>query len=109
MERTRVRTMVFSVCALAALSSCTPHPVAPARTFGKYQGKAVTSAESARSIVETVRLVAETASRDNSFGPYTSVTLAEQEDSLSGVEGTFDSIQPPDDHAESLRSELGDL
>lgn len=89
--------------------SCTPHPVGPARTFEKYQGKAVTTAETALSITETVRLIADAASRGRSFGPYTSVSLSDQEESITGLEGTFASIQPPDGAATRLRDELDQI
>jgi hypothetical protein len=83
-----------------------PHPVGPARTFGKYEGKAVTTAKSALSNVETVRLTSRTASAGNAFGPYTSVVISDAEESLGGVQGTFDSIQPPDERADKVGHEL---
>ncbi len=86
-----------------------PHPVGAARTYGKYQGKAVTTAESALSNVETVRLVARTASAGNAFGPYTSLVVSDAEEGLSGLQGTFDSIQPPDERADALGRELEGL
>lgn len=36
----------------ASMAACVAHPVGPARTFGKYRGKAVTTAKSARSAVQ---------------------------------------------------------
>ena len=45
-----------------ALSGCVSHPVGPARSFESFTAKANTTAESALSAVETVRLVAEAAS-----------------------------------------------
>jgi hypothetical protein len=83
-----------------------PHPVGPARTFGKYEGKAVTTAESALSSVQTVRLVADAATKGNTLGPYTAVLTSEQEDALAGVQGTFNSIQPPTAEADHLRDTL---
>lgn len=103
------RRRIASAAAVAALAACTPHPVGPARTFEAYEGKAVTTAESALSAVETVRLAAAAAARGNGFGPYLSIVVSEQEESLSGVQGTFGSIQPPDQQADDLRSQLGDL
>jgi hypothetical protein len=90
-------------------AGCVAHPVGPARTFGKYEGKAVTTARSALSAVNTVRLAARTGSADHGFGPYLSVLISEQEESVSGVQGTFDSIQPPDGRADDLRDELDGL
>ncbi len=94
---------------VAGLGACTPHPVGPARTFEKYEGKAVTTAESALSSVETVVLAIDTAGRDHAFGPYLSVVVSEQEEALAGVQGTFGSIQPPDERADDLRATLDAL
>jgi hypothetical protein len=90
-------------------AACVAHPVGPARTEGKYEGKAVTTAEGALSAVNTVRIAARTAAKDHAFGPYLSVLISEQEESLSGLQGTFDSIQPPDKQADDLKTELDDL
>ena len=100
-----VLTGVLAVITALAFS-CVPHPVGPARTFAKYESKARSTAEAALSAVETVRLAADTAAEDRAFGPYLSVLVSEQEEALSGVQGTFGSIQPPDDQADVLRSEL---
>jgi hypothetical protein len=81
--------------------------VGAARTYGKYQGKAVTSAKSALSSVETVRLAADSARK--SFGPYTANVVSDQEEEITKVEGTFDSIQPPGDRADELHAELSQL
>lgn len=90
-------------------AACVPHPVGPARTYGKYEGKAVTTAESALSVVETVRLAAETGSKDHGFGPYLSGLISDAEDDASGVQGTFESIQPPSAAGDRLRGELDEL
>jgi hypothetical protein len=94
------------VALVAVAAGCVAHPVGPARTYGKYEGKAVTTAKGALSAVETARLIADSASRGNAFGPYTGIVVSEAEDSASGVQGTFASIQPPDDRAGKLSSEL---
>jgi len=91
----------------SSLAGCVAHPVGPARTYSSYEGKAVASAEAAQSAVATVQLVAATAADGKAFGPYTVVSVSEQEDGLSAVEGTFASIPPPDQHADALRAELG--
>jgi hypothetical protein len=83
-----------------------PHPVGPARTFDKYRGKAVTTAESSQSDVETVLLAADAASRGNAFGSFVTTVVVDAEDGLSGRQGTFDSIQPPDARADELGAEL---
>ena len=91
------------------MAGCTPHPVGPARSFGTFEGKAATTAESALSRVQTVRLAAETAGEGNAFGPYVSVLISDQEDALSGLQGTFGSIQPPDARSDALRTQLNGL
>ena len=97
---------VLAVCGACSLASCVAHPVGPARTYPTYEAKAVTSAEAAQSSVATVQLVASTAAAGKAFGPYTVVSVSEQEEGLSAVEGTFASIQPPDRRADALRDEL---
>jgi hypothetical protein len=97
------------VMVVAASSACVSHPVGPARTFGKYEGKARTTAESALSEVQAARMVARAAARGNAFGPYTGLVLSDAEESLGGLAGTFGSIQPPDDAADQLRDDLGSI
>ena len=97
------------VLLVLGLGACTSHPVGPARTFEDYERKAGTTAESALSAVQTVRLTAETASAGDAFGPYSSIVISDQEDALAGVQGTFGSIQPPSTDADSLREELDQL
>jgi hypothetical protein len=94
---------------MLALVACTPHPVGPARTFASFEGKAATTAESAKSAVETVRLSADAGASDHAFGPFLSISISDQEETLSGIQGTFASIQPPNEQADELRAELDDL
>jgi NTP pyrophosphatase (non-canonical NTP hydrolase) len=105
---TRARRLCCLV-ALVAIGGCVSHPVGPARTFGKYESKARTSARAALSATETARLAAQAGSNDRAFGPYLSVLISEAEEAASAVEGTFASIQPPDERADRMRQELGDL
>jgi len=102
------RVIAFVALTIAS-AGCVSHPVGPARTFDKYEGKATTTAEAALSEVQTAKLVAETATKDRSFGPYTGVVLSDAEEALSGLDGTFGSIQPPDADADAVRDELGGL
>jgi hypothetical protein len=90
-------------------SACVSHPVGPARTFGKYESKARTTAEGALSEVQTARLVAHAATQGNAFGPYTGLVLSDAEESLGGLASTFGSIQPPDERADKVRSDLGSM
>jgi hypothetical protein len=86
-----------------------PHPVGAARTYGKYEGKATTTAEAAVSEARTVVLVSDAASNGNAFGPYTTTVVSDSEEGLSGLQGTFNSIQPPDARAAALGNELNGL
>jgi hypothetical protein len=88
---------------------CIPHPVGATRSYSKYESKARTTAKSALSNVETVRLAAQTATKGNAFGPYLSVLISDAEEAISGVQGTFDSIQPPNEEADKLQQDLDPL
>ena len=102
---------LFGLVAASALTllACVPHAIGPARTFGTYHNKAVATAESALSSVETVRLASEAGSAGNAFAPYLSVLISDQEDALADVQSGFASIQPPDTRSDRLRTELDDL
>ena len=93
---------MLAVTALAMASAC----VAPARTFDDFEGKAVTSAESAASDARTAILTASVAERSRLPGPTTSVIVAEAAVGASSVRDTFASIQPPDAESDALRVEL---
>jgi hypothetical protein len=86
-----------------------PHPVGAARTYGKYEGKATTTAKAAVSEARTIVLVANAASDGDAFGPYTTTVVTDSEEGLSGLQGTFNSIQPPDARAVNLGNELDAL
>jgi hypothetical protein len=88
---------------------CLPHPVGPARTYTSYEAKARTTAESALSHVATVRLAARNAADDRLFGPYFATLVSDAEEALSGLESTFASIQPPNERADAVLDELGEL
>jgi hypothetical protein len=98
-----------AIALLCVTAGCVSHPVGPARTEAKYEGKAVTTADGALSSVNTVRIAARSGARGHAFGPYLSVLISEQEDALAGLQGTFDSIQPPDSRSDDLKTELDDL
>lgn len=88
---------------------CLPHSVGPARTFTAYEDKARTTAEAALSHVTTVRLAAYNAAQGRLFGPYLAVLVSDAEEAISGLEGTFASIQPPDERADEVLDELGEI
>jgi hypothetical protein len=83
--------------------------VGPARTYGTYQGKADTTAKGAESATQTVLLITTAAAGHKTFVPYAAHVLADAEDQLSKLSGTFDSIQPPDHRADQLQQKLDDL
>lgn len=103
-----VGVVLFLVLSLLAWR-LVPHPVGTARTYDKYRGKAVTTADAAHSDVSTVLLVLDATLNGKSFGPYASLVVSDAEGALAGVQGTFGSIQPPDSHADALRTELNAL
>jgi hypothetical protein len=90
-------------------SGCVAHPVGPARTLSKYDGKAATTARSALSVVETVRLVARAAAEGKAIGTYVAVVVSDAEESLDGLSGTFASIQPPVRRADPVREALSGM
>jgi hypothetical protein len=105
-----VVTFVAVVILLVLVATrAVPHPVGPARTFSKYEGKAVTTAEGALSEVRTVALGARAFHDGHAFRPYTATLVSGSEDGVSKLQGTFDSIQPPDARADHLQRELDAL
>jgi hypothetical protein len=101
------RRVALLCVVVAATAGCVAHPVGPARTFDSYSAKASTTLKSTISAVETVRLLADTATDGGLFGPYAAVAVSEQEDTLGGLRGTFMSIQPPpDERSAQLRHEM---
>ena len=99
-----MRPWIAGACLLVVIAC-----VGPARTFDVYEGKAVATAEAARSAVESARIAATVASRDRATGQFASVALSEAEADASSAQGAFDSIQPPDARADRLRDEPGDI
>lgn len=91
---------------LATLTGC----VTPAPTADVYEAKAGLTAQDALSPLETARLTVETSGQAKLPGAYLETVLSESEDAFDGVQGTFDSVQPPDDAAaDALRDELDEL
>jgi len=85
------------------------HPTSPTRTFDDYSLKAKDTAESVLSSVETARLAARVGSEGRAFGPYLSVVLSEADQGVGQAQSTFESIQPPDRHADRVRRQLSRL
>jgi hypothetical protein len=104
----RVVVVVVVVIATVALFVGL-HPISPARTFDAYEHKAKDTAESVRSSVQTARLTARLATRGKLFGPYASVVLSEADQAVGAAQGVFESVQPPDRHADAVRVALDEL
>lgn len=90
-------------------TACVAHPVGPARTSDKYVGKATTTAESAASQLRSLRLAALAGAQGRTFGPYLAVVASDTEEALSGLQGTFASIQPPGKADDEVRQALETL
>ena len=104
-----VRRLVAAAAAVGiALAACV-QPVGPARTSDSYEHKAKHTAETALSAVQTGRLGAQAAKRDDTFAPYLAVLVSEAEDEASSAQTTFDSVQPPNDKSDNLRDNLDPL
>jgi len=103
------RALLLLTAVLAvALAACV-QPVGPARTFDSYEHKARHTAETALSAVQTGRLGAQSARRDDTFAPYLAVLVSDAENTASGAQTTFDSVQPPNGKSDNLRDHLDPL
>jgi hypothetical protein len=90
---------------VVALTAC----VGPARTDSSYEGKAVETAKTVVSAVETARLAARAAARGQATGQYLSIVLGEAEDEAGAAASAFDSIQPPSKRSENLHGRLSEV
>ena len=90
---------------LLLLGACT----GPVRSSGVYASKAGQTAEVVASAVQTADLAVEAAERDRVFGRSLTQLLVEAEEDATSAQGTFDAIQPPDQRADELRSQLDEL
>jgi hypothetical protein len=99
------RLAVAVLAALFLLASC----VAPDRTYEPYEADAVSTAEDAASAAQTALLAVDASTRGNVTQNYLSVVLEDAEADASGVQGTFDSIQPPGSEGDKLKDELDKL
>src|SRR5690349_3217036 len=97
-------------CVLALLAAMSTACVGPATTTDAYRGKVVHASDAALSEVRTVTLAARSLVDGRLFTAYADVLISDAEESLSSVQGQFDSIQPPDDHvSDELRDALDTL
>ena len=100
------RACAAAALAAALVSGC----VGPATTEDAYRGKALHAAHDAVSQLQTARLTVQTMLAGRLQHLYTETVLSDTEDSLSSVQQSFDSIQPPNTEvADKLRSDLDDL
>ena len=98
--------LVAGVLLLLGGGGCVAHPVGPTRTSGAFEGKATATAEDALSAVASGRLAAAAFADGHAFGPYAGSVVSDAEETASGVQGTFASIQPPGFDSDDLRDEL---
>jgi hypothetical protein len=104
-SRRTVALAGVGVALTLVLSGC----VAPAFSLGSFEGKAGSAAQSMLSTVETALAAVSLSRAGKTFAPYVSEVLHYAEEDASSIQGSFDSIQPPGDAAETLRSRLDDL
>ncbi|MDP9181983.1 MAG: hypothetical protein M3P04_04300 [Actinomycetota bacterium] len=90
---------------LALASAC----VSPSRTDRDFELKAGNSAKAVSSSVATALLGVKAANEHKATGPYLSVLLAGAEKDVLSVQGQFDSVQPPSNRADEMRSTLDEL
>lgn len=83
--------------------------VAPAFSTSQYQAKIVSTAESAVSAIESVRLSLDLMDRHGLPRGPIDVAISAQEDILGAVSGSFALAQPPNDVSDELRQEVMDL
>jgi hypothetical protein len=104
----RLRWSAAFVAITIGVTGCVK-TISPARTFDAYEHKAKHTAEAVLSAVQTARLGARVGTNGDAFGPYVSVVLSDAEEGAAHAHATFDSVQPPDAHADQLRRQLGTL
>ncbi|MGB9377898.1 MAG: hypothetical protein WCB04_10350 [Mycobacteriales bacterium] len=97
--------MATALVALVAIAGC----AGPSRTYDDYQSKAVNTVKAATSALQTARLAVQAQRRGNTTVPYLSVILGQAEENIGSVQGTFDSVQPPDTRADKTRTAVDDL
>jgi hypothetical protein len=85
-----------------------PACVAPARSATDYENKAVDTAETALSSVQTGSLVVRLGP-EQLFPPFISVSLSDAERAAASARATFLSIQPPDARSDEVRAQLSAL
>ncbi|HWJ62190.1 MAG TPA: hypothetical protein VNS19_09470 [Acidimicrobiales bacterium] len=90
---------------LVILVSCS----GPARTDASFSSKAASTADQARSSVETVVVLVESADRHHLPEPYLSTAIAEAEDDAGAALTGFESVQPPSSRSDLVRSRTSEV
>lgn len=95
--------VVMTAVAAFMLTGC----VGPATTVAAYRGKAVHAADAALSEVQTAVLTTNGLLDGRILQSYAETVISASEEAMTSVQGSFDSIQPPDDpSADALRNDL---
>jgi hypothetical protein len=105
MTRRGLPGVALALAVLLVAAGCT----GPVRSDRVYAAKAASTARAAASAVQTARLAVQQAVGGELFGRTLAQTLAEAASDAGDVQATFDGIQPPDDRADVLRSQLDGL
>ncbi|MEA2716690.1 MAG: hypothetical protein QOI99_1007 [Actinomycetota bacterium] len=90
---------------VAVLGGC----VGSSRATVDYQRKAVATTELVESSVRTVELAAQAAGDRRAFGPYLSRVVGQAEDDATSALGGFETVQPPADESDDLRTQVEQL
>ena len=96
------RALPLVAAALALVAGC----AGPSRTDDDFRHKAANTAEAIQGVIGSVQIAVDAATDGKVPGPYLSVTLAEADDDASDVTDLFDSVQPPSEAADKVRSDL---
>ena len=99
------RALAVLLAAALAVAAC----VGPSRTDEDFRHKAANTAESVQGVIGTVKIAVGAAAHGHVPAPYLSVVIAAADDDASSIADTFDSVQPPGDTADELRSRLDDV
>src|SRR4051794_25104600 len=92
------------VAAVAVVAAC----AGPTYTDSALRSQASRSASAAVSELETMKLVVEAQLEGKSWWQYTDVVVTDSESTLSSIEGTFASRQPPSSASTRVRAKVVD-
>ena len=98
----RLRIVAFAVPIALLCGGC----VGSSRTAADYQHKVHATAQAVKGQVALVRLVLQADRGKGTFENYASVSISEASDDAGSMENAFATVQPPNEAADALRSEL---